>query len=202
MGDALRVLARSDGLVPASRLERRLQRDGLPARIEKRDGAPTSWTRLLLRHRKGSEIALIERKPVEDDDLGAEELERLRDELRRFKPDPAARWLEEYLDQVQCLYVFQLLGGVGEEGGWDAVHAVQWEIWMTLGGILQADGEGFSNEDGSHILWQFPEDVAGTLSMAVLDPANRWVPFEMDLGDPDHRRAFLAGQVPEGARRL
>jgi hypothetical protein len=91
---------------------------------------------------------------------------------------------------------------VEEEGGWDAVHAVQWEIWMTLGGILQADGEGFSNEDGYHILWQFPEDAAGTLNAAVLGPTHRWIPFEMDLGDPEHRRAFLAGQVPQGARRL
>ncbi len=202
MADSMRVLARSEGIVPVSQLEQRLKRDGLPAKIEIREGAPMSWAQLLLKHRKGSDIALIERKPVEGDEPGAEEVERVRDEVGRCQPESTARWLEEYLDQVQCLYVFQLLGGAGEEGGWDAVHAVQWEIWTTLGGILHADGEGFSNEDGYHILWQFPEDVTGTLNMAVLDAANRWVPFEMDLGDPAHRRAFLAGQVPEGARRL
>ena len=202
MGDAMRVFARSEGILPVAQIEKRLKRDGLPAKIEVQSGTSPSWTQLLLKHRKGSEIALIERKPVEDDEPGAEEIEKFRDEIGQYKPESAARWLEDYLFQIQCIYVFQLLGGAAEEGGWDAVHAVQWEIWTTLGGILQADGEGFSNEDGYHILWQFPEDVTGTLNMAVLDPASRWIPFEMDLGDPEHRRAFLAGQVPEGARRL
>lgn len=79
MADSLRVLARSEGIVPVSQLERRLRRDGLPAKIERRDEAPTSWTQLLLRHGQGPEIALIEREPVEDDGLGAEALEKFRE---------------------------------------------------------------------------------------------------------------------------
>ena len=44
---------------------------------------------------------------------------------------------------------------------------------MTLGGILKADGEGFSNEDGYPILWRFPEDAASAWIMAVLDATGR-----------------------------
>ena len=44
---------------------------------------------------------------------------------------------------------------------------------MDAGRILQADGEGLSNEDGYHNLWQFPEDAAGAWNMAVLDATGR-----------------------------
>ncbi len=154
------------------------------------------------KHRRGPEIAMIERNPVEHGELGTKELEEFRDEVGELKPESAARWLQGYLEHVRRIYMFQLLGGTEEAGGWDAVHAVQWEIWTTLGGILQADGEGFSNEDGYHILRQFSDDVTGPWNMAVLDATSRWVPFEMDLGDPGHRRAFLAGEVPKGVPRL
>ena len=65
---------------------------------------------------------------------------------------------------------------------------------------MQADGEGFTNEDGYHILWQFGEEVEGPLKMAVLGEDGRWTEFEMDLGDRRQRAAFLAGQVPDGVR--
>lgn len=199
---SIRVLSRSDRIVPVAQLEKRLRRDGLATAIEVVEGAPSSWRQLLLKHRQGAPIVRIQRNPIEAGGPGAGELEGFRQEVGRYKPGSAALWLQEYLGQVRCVYVIQVLGGTEEPGGWDAIHAVQWEIWTTLGGILQADGEGFSNEDGYHILWQFPDDAAGPWNVAVLGAAGRWVAFEMDLGDPGHRRAFLGGQAPEGARRL
>ena len=86
--------------------------------------------------------------------------------------------------------------------GWDAVHAVRGKLWNSLGGIFQADAEGFSNRDGYHILWQFADTVVGHWNMAVLEKDGTWTPFEMDLGNPRHREAFMAGQVPETAKRL
>jgi hypothetical protein len=70
------------------------------------------------------------------------------------------------------------------------------------GGILQADGEGFSNEDGYLILWQFADTVDGDWNMAVLDKDGSWIRFQMNLGDPEQRAAFLKGRVPEGAKIL
>lgn len=59
---------------------------------------------------------------------------------------------------------------------------VQSAIWSVSGGILQADAEAFSNEDGYHIHWQFSDDATG----------------EMDLGEPSHRGSFWRGEVPQG----
>lgn len=63
---------------------------------------------------------------------------------------------------------------------------------------MQADFEGFSNENGHHILWQFGEDVEGEWHIAVLDHKGKWVAFTVDLGDPEHKQAFLDGRVPVG----
>jgi hypothetical protein len=94
-----------------------------------------------------------------------------------------------------------LLLGTEVGDGWNAVHAIQGAIWTKSGGILQADAEGFTNEDGYHILWQFSDGAKGQWNMAVLDQGN-WVAFKMNLGDPGQRKAFLEGRVPKGVRLL
>jgi hypothetical protein len=95
----------------------------------------------------------------------------------------------------------QILSGSDRDDGWDSTHAIQEEIRDSVGGIFQADHEGFSNEDGDHILWEFDDSVTGPWNMAVLGPDGDWIPFEMELGDRRQREAFWAGEVPDGAKR-
>ena len=68
------------------------------------------------------------------------------------------------------------------------------KLWERGDAILQADGEGFTNEEGYHIVWQFSDSVSGPCNMGVLQDGV-WRHFSMDLGDPDHRAAFLRGSV-------
>jgi hypothetical protein len=121
------------------------------------------------------------------------------DEVSDCKPESAATWLRQYLPRVQVIYAFQLLSGTDVEDGWTPLHRLYNSVWEHAGGILQSDGEGFSNEDGHTILWQFSDDVAGKWNMGVLKDG-RWVNFQMDLGNKRHRKAFLNGQVPDGAK--
>jgi hypothetical protein len=72
----------------------------------------------------------------------------------------------------------------------DSIHA-------QVGGIIQADHEGFTEERGFQILWQFSDSVTGPWWMAVLRDG-KWIRFQMDLGNRKHRKAFLAGKVPDG----
>jgi len=67
------------------------------------------------------------------------------------------------------------------------VSGVQW--------LAEYLAEGFTNEDGYQIVWQFSDSVSGPWNMGVLQDGI-WHHFEMDLGDPDHRVAFLKGRVP------
>jgi hypothetical protein len=55
--------------------------------------------------------------------------------------------------------------------------------------------DGFTNEEGFHIVWQFSDTVSGAWNMAVLQDET-WYHFLMDLGDLDHREAFQNGEVP------
>lgn len=89
-----------------------------------------------------------------------------------------------------------------EDENFQIVGNIKSTIWSKVGGILQADNEGFSNEDGYHILWQFSDDVSGEWNMAVKNFFGKWTNFTMDLGDLKQREEFWAGNVPKKAKKL
>jgi hypothetical protein len=192
----IRVLSRSSETVPFDKLQEVLSRNGHSANLSLEKGSRESWEQLLLAHMDGTEIAVIERNPVERNSLGAEELQEFLIAIEGGKPASAEAWLRQYLATVSTIYAFQLLNGINAGDGWSAVSCLQ-NTLRSLGGILQADGEGFSNEQGYHILWEFSDNVTGAWSMGVLRDAE-WIHFQMDLGNRNHREAFLRGEVPAG----
>jgi hypothetical protein len=54
--------------------------------------------------------------------------------------------LQQYLPSVKVIYAFQFLNGTDVEDGWTPLHRVYNAVWERAGGILQSEGEGFSNE--------------------------------------------------------
>ena len=100
---------------------------------------------------------------------------------------------------MKCIYAFQVLSGTYQTNGWEILGVVKDCIWSAAPSIVQADNEGFSNEDGYHILWQFEDSVDGDWSMAVLRDG-QWQRFEMDLGNHKHRESFFEGKIPSGAK--
>ena len=131
--------------------------------------------------------------------MGSEELVEFIEEIRMCKPESGAAWLESFLKDVRTIYAFQHLPGTDRGGGAQSLRVVAEAIWARGDAVIQADGEGFTNEDGYHILWQFSDRVTGPWWMAVLQNG-RWSPFQMDLGNRDHRQAFVEGRVPDGVR--
>jgi len=160
------------------------------------------WSQLALRHVSGPDIAVIEKDDVIAGKLGADEIAEFTEEIGEAQPVSASRWLAQYLPRVRVIYAFQILDGANVDDGWTPVHALRGHILKKRSWISQADGEGFSNEDGYHILWQFSDHVDGDWSMAVLDERGRWIRFKMDLGNREQRAAFRQGHVPKGAQLL
>ena len=195
MGYYIRVLSQNESHVPASALEDRLRSDNLTAVLRVDRGVPDAWEQITILDGSFSELSVVERNPVAPDSLAEEELQEFVEEVDDASPRSAARWLAEYLPTVRVIYAFQILGSL-KRAGWLPIHAIEGELWGTLGGIVQADGEGFTNPDGYHILWRFSDHVSGPWQMAVLNDANEWVTFEMELGNREQRKAFLAGKVP------
>jgi hypothetical protein len=198
MGYRIRVLGTKHVPIPLIEL-RELAR---PALLEADDGADENWEAFKLIHSDGTPIAFIEKNPAVQGELGGEELMEFVDEVSYYKPESAAKWLESFLPSVKVIYSFQLLSGTDVQDGFDTMHRVYDSVWRYAGGILQADQEGFTNEKGRTILWEFNDHVTGLWDMGVLDPNNDWIHFEMDLGNEDHRQSFWRGEVPVGAKLL
>jgi hypothetical protein len=160
------------------------------------EGTEAEWESLLLSGNDDVEVAVIERTPVSDGSLGQDEIAEFIEETQDCKPESGVAWLHEFLASVKTIYAFQHLQGDEFEDGSNALHALRTNLWERGDAILQADGEGFTNEEGYHIVWQFSDSVSGPWNMGVLQDGV-WRHFSMDLGDTDHRAAFLEGSVPD-----
>jgi len=197
MGYYTRVLSKRPECPPLGQVVAALAAEFPTAVLELETGEPTSWTGLLLSHADGTEIAAIERNAVGDGTLAQEEIAEFIESLGSARPRSAVSWLSDFLGAVSNIYAFQHVSGTGVARGDEILRCVSNYIWSLGEAIVQADGEGFTNEDGYHIIWDFSDQVAGPWWMAVL-VNGRWVPFKMDLANRGHREAFLAGRVPAG----
>jgi hypothetical protein len=198
VGHYTRVLSKQAEFPALDEMALLLSADHSGCKLTVEEGSEEEWDVLLLSGEDEIEIALIERNIVSEDSLGQDEIGQFMEDLQEARPESAARWLEEYLSEVKTIYAFQHLQGAELVEGGNALNALRAGLWERGEAIIQADGEGFTNESGYHILWQFSESVSGPWNMAVLQDGS-WLNFQMDLGDPDHREAFLNGEVPDDA---
>jgi hypothetical protein len=198
MGYYTRILTKREDCPTLEELQRDLHKQHPQVILSLESGDPSLWDQLILADRDGTPITAVERNAVVDGELGEKEIEEFLDDIEDAEPRNAASWLTDFLRSTRVIYAFQHLSGSNSDAGFEALDTLRSLIWDRGGAIIQADGEGFSNEEGYTILWQFSEDVKGSLWMAVLEGEN-WITFEMDLGNKRHREAFRQGKVPAGA---
>ena len=198
MGYYTRVLTTANTCVPIAAIRENLRKKGHNAVIQS-DTDEGEWEQITLAHPDGIEIAAIERNVVEPGSLGEEEIGEFNAELNDALPKTGAAWLRDFFSRVRCIYAFQHLSGTEKGDGFAALNTVREKIWNAAPAVLQADLEGFSNEAGYHILWQFSETATGDWWMGVLKDG-KWAHFQMDLGNPVHRAAFKRGEIPKGVK--
>src|SRR5262249_55877054 len=137
------------------------------------------------------------RNAIGDGTLAHREIAEFIESLEDARPPSAVPWLKDFLGAVANIYAFQHLHGTDVDRGDEILRCISNHIWGLGEAIVPADREGFTNEDGYHIIWDFSDHVAGPWWMAVL-VNGQWVSFKMDLANRDHREAFVAGRVPMG----
>jgi hypothetical protein len=191
-----RVLSKDEVFPSLDELAQFIRTEHPQFKLTLEDGTEDEWESLLLSGVDEVEVAVIERNPVFDDSLGQDEIAEFLEDVRDCRPKSGVQWLEDYLSSVKTIYAFQHLQGSETVDGSNALHALRSRLWERGDAILQADGEGFTNEEGYHIIWQFSDSISGAWKMGVLQDG-AWRHFSMDLGDPDHRAAFLKGSVPD-----
>jgi hypothetical protein len=199
----IRVLGSQDPNIHISEFVDQLEQDGLSAKFKfDQNEQPDNWTMLDVFNENDEALAQIERNPVIEGELGQDELNEFREFIQGFQPASAVQWLTNYFDTVKVIYAFQLLNAAFDNNNFEIIGSIKTKIWNWTKGILQADNEGFSNENGYHILWQFSDDVTGEWSCAVINSSGKWDNFIMELGDTTQRKEFQNGEVPKNARRL
>jgi hypothetical protein len=203
MGYYIRVLGLRDVDIHLDELSAALKAAGLKATFELGEACePHKWTMVEVRTERGAKLAEIERNRVVPGKLAQQELDEFREIIREHQPLSAVQWLDKYFGRITVVYAFRILDAALLDFNIEIVGVVKSAIWGKTGGLLQNDQEGFSNDNGDHILWQFPDDVTGDKYCAVLDEKGSWQRFRMDLGDPFQRMAFWSGEVPQMAVRL
>ncbi len=195
MGYYTRVLSKQEDFPSLEELSEFIRADHPSGKLTIEEGTEEDWESLLLSTDDEVEIALLERLPVEDGSLGQDQIADFLEDTQECKPESGVQWLHEFLAEVKNVYAFQHLQGSETEDGGNALHALRSHLWERGDAILQADNEGFTNEEGFHIVWQFSDSVSGPWNMGILQDGT-WHHFKMDLGDPDHREAFLNGEMP------
>ena len=151
MGYYTRVLSKRSECPSFETLKAQLKSKRPDVVLSLEDGEPAEWLNLLLSHADGLEIAAIERNVVVDGELGAEELSELVETVSTCKPESGAKWLLSFLEDVRVIYAFQHLSGTEETEGYEALAVVSDAVGVGGEAILQADSEGFYNEDGHPI---------------------------------------------------
>lgn len=159
-------------------------------------GEQSAWSSLILRHgQEGSVIAEVERLLVRPGSPGEQELSWLIRVAEKAQPLSASAWLSAFLPSVRTIWGINLYAGLNEEGGWAALGAFKDAIWSAVGGIQYIVDEGFTNDVGDQITWEFPPTASGSWWMALMKEG-AWHRFEAELGNPVHKALFQAGQMP------
>jgi hypothetical protein len=201
MGYYTRIVGVNDSPIKLDDIKKLFLAKKIDVKIDIVEGSDNSWEVIDIFNKSNDIILRVESNCVEEGSLAKEELNEFREDISTAKPASAVTWLNTYFNKVKIIYTFQFFSKTLEDDNYEIVDALRTYIWNNAGGIFQADDEGFSNEEGYHILWQFNDNVTGNWNMAVLDNKGKWVTFCMDLGDIEQRKCFFAGQVPKSTSK-
>lgn len=211
MGHFIRLLTPSTAIPSLAELQDALSDlgyEGVSFAVEETGEDETdAWSFLRVYGAEGTPLCDVTRDERGVGDIVEEELADFHAELKDAKPKNAARWVKEQLDKVKAIYALQILIAAPDdedESDDEASEANIPNVLLALfqgylGGVIQGDGEGFSNEDGALVISQFAADDEGEWTAAVLGADGSWTTFLLNLGDPSHRAAFEEGKAPPGA---
>jgi hypothetical protein len=166
-------------------------------------GTAKNWREIRVTYPDDSWSFDIVRFPVDKTGPGAQELDSLRgelagDEFAGVEPAVNVQWVAQYLTRIKTLYQFRCPIGFSSQPAFELLQEII-DSFRNEGpfGLLYAQFEGWSNENGQNITWEFDDVVTGGQWMA-LRGENGWSVFQVELGNRAHRRAFCAGKVPAG----
>ena len=193
MSEYIRLITKNENEINLKNIEEILKNTDMVTEVI--NNTSGNWEKIVVKREDTNQIVTVltiaenieeEKKNLEKDIMGAE-------------PSNAAEWVLKYLNDSKKIYKFEILEGAEDQYGWYTLESIREAVWEDVEGILQNDGEGYRNEEGFFILWQFEyEELEGPYEAAVMDKKGKWQCFEMELSDEEHISQFKDGKVPEG----
>ncbi len=166
------------------------------------EGTEAEWEELIVWINEDDPVCTIGCTPFTKGESDDTDLGWMLWDIGECEPASAVAWLRNYLPRANTMYRFRFLTRAFDDTDNGLTSALIRWIHEKRGGIIRAENEGYTNEDGHHILWQFSDRVSGPWECAVLRADGTWDSFIMDLGSIAQRIAFKAGKVPDGAERF
>lgn len=196
MSEFARLITKSEKEINFKNIDEVLKGTDMEIEVEK-DGSG-KWNKIVLKRNDFNQIVSV----ITRAENLEEEKKLLTNELSEAEPANAAEWVKEYISASKNIYKFEILEGAEDQYGWYSLESVRESVWEETDGILQNDGEGYRNEEGFFIVWQFEYEVEGPYEVAVMDKKGKWHCFEMELENEEHTAKFKEGKVPEGIEIL
>ena len=198
MGESLRLLTIDDQEIPLASLQRAVPFCAVwPMKAQ-----GSSENRLAIGPDPNSPErvwAVVQRDEVGPGTAGAHQIVQYLKEIYQGGPTSAAHWLRQYLERVRAIYAFQLYPDAILQHP-DAIRAIgslREAIRGIIGGIVEYDDFGFTNES-DRLIWLIPSIIPkGKLDVAILDESGEtWIPYTLDLGNSEKLSSFLQGNPP------
>ncbi len=156
----------------------------------------------ILIKKKQKDIAVIIELLPKKSKLDNYKLKKITADIQNKKPDVSSRWVKKYLEKTKVVYEFILTDNLNSDNDMELLSNTYMETWVFNRGIFQIKNEGFTNESGDLILWDYPFSAAGKRLAAIKSFTGRWKTFEMDLESPMQRKLFLKGKVPDKSKLI
>ncbi len=191
MGYYVRVLATSEKVIPFSEIVKQGNS------IKLISGTDAAWIRIEIYEPEDNLISILDRELITPGSSGEDTIAKLIESINKSYPVSAREWIRKYFLKIKAIYSFQLINNNITARGWPTLGRIQNLLKDLLGGIIQADNEGFYNEDGDYILWQMYEGATGTIPAATLDDDGDWISYQLRLNDEKSIDQFKQGIAPQ-----
>ena len=159
-------------------------------------GTETLWDRIEIREPQENLICTLDRHYIAPGRLNETAIPALKESIQGSYPLNAREWIRDYFSEIKTIYTFQVFPDNITDKGWQVLGRIQSLLHDWLVGIIQADNEGFYNENGDYILWQMYPDASGSIQAAVLDEKGRWISYRLKLNNAQAVARFKEGLPP------
>ncbi|MDY0132009.1 MAG: hypothetical protein RBR53_05000 [Desulforegulaceae bacterium] len=187
--------------ISAQALKKGIANEPLGKLLNFEDEKTNTNNQIIIRKKNLELLIIIELLPQENQEDKLK-LKNIIEYSKTKLPGKNMKWVKKYISKSKYIYEFIPLFDFRTEKDFEILTLIQREAWVYSRGIFQFFGEGFTNESGDLVLWDYPFSITGKRFAAIKDFTKRWKTFEMTLESLSQRKYFFKGKVPKHSKLI